>query len=137
MEEGWGPPTSLRQALLDATESPSANRMLHLFYAADWPRDRVASLAPLVDRAAGEEDAVALRILDAAAQELAFLAASVRAQLWQPGDAVDVAYIGGVFASPRLMDRYRLLVEMEAGNRSIAPLLGPAEGALLEAVRSR
>ena len=57
-------------------------------------------------------------------------------QLWQAGEAVEVAYIGGVFASRRLLERYRMLVEFEAGNRCAAPLRGPAEGALLEAVRS-
>lgn len=135
MEERWGPRTSLHQALLDATASPSANHALHLFYAADWPRSRVASLAPLVDAAAAEGDAVALRILENAAQDLAMLTAAVRAQLWQPGEAVEVAYIGGVFGSQRLLERYRMLVELEAGNTCAAPLRGPAEGALLEAIR--
>ena len=136
MEENWGPPTSLRQALLDATGQASANRVLHLFYTPDWPRSRAAALASLVDSAAAEGDAVALRILESAAQELALLGASVRAQLWLPGKPVDVAYIGGVFASQRLLEHYRMLVEFEAGNRCAAPLRGPAEGALLEALRS-
>src|ERR1022692_3845329 len=92
MEEGWGPPTSLRQALLDTTGQASANRVLHLFYTPDWPRSRAASLASLVDSAAAEGDPVALHILESAAQELALLAAAVRAQLWRPGDPVDVAY---------------------------------------------
>ena len=78
----------------------------------------------------------ALRILESAAQELALLAAAVRTQLWLPGKPVDVAYIGGVFASQRLLEHYRMLVEFEAGNRCTAPLRGPAEGALLEALRS-
>jgi N-acetylglucosamine kinase-like BadF-type ATPase len=136
MEEGWGPPTVLRQALLDATASLSVNHVLHLFYTPDWPRSRVAALASLVDAAAVEGDAVALRVLENAAQELALLAGSVRAQLWPPGQAVEVAYIGGVFLSQRLLERYRLLVELEAGNRCAAPLQGPAEGALLEAIRA-
>jgi hypothetical protein len=67
---------------------------------------------------------------------LALLAASVRGQLWQPGEAVEVAYIGGVFRSARLLERYRLLVEFEPGNRCGPPQHGPAEGALLEAIRA-
>jgi len=136
MEEGWGPPTVLRQALLDATASASANRLLHLFYTPEWPRSRVATLAPAVDAAAAEGDAVALRLLDSAAQGLALLAASVRGQLWQPGEAVDVAYAGGVFRSERLRERFRLLVELEAGNRCGAPRHPPAEGALREALQA-
>jgi N-acetylglucosamine kinase-like BadF-type ATPase len=136
MEEGWGPPTILREALLGATGSASANRLLHLFYTPEWPRSRVATLAPVVDAAAAEGDAVAQRLLDNAAQELALLVASVRGQLWQPGEAVEVAYIGGVFRSERLRERFRMLVELEPGNRCRAPRLGPAEGALLEALRA-
>jgi N-acetylglucosamine kinase-like BadF-type ATPase len=135
MEEGWGPPTVLREALLDSTEQSSANQVLHLFYTPDWPRSRVASLASLVDEAAGKGDPVAARILENAAQELALLAASVRGQLWRPGEAVDVAYIGGVFTSRSLLERYRTLVEITPGNRCAVPLRGPAEGALLEAIR--
>jgi N-acetylglucosamine kinase-like BadF-type ATPase len=135
MEEGWGPSTSLRQILLDATGSQTANEMLHRFYTAEWPRSRVATLAKLVDAAALEADGVAGGILAAAAQELAMLAGAVRSQLWKPGDPVALAYIGGVFQSRVLLERFRILVELDAATRCSAPLRGPAEGALLEAYR--
>lgn len=136
MEEGWGPPTELRRVLLDRTASSNANALLHSFYAPEWLRSRVAALAPIVDAAAVEGDAVARRLLDHAAQDLAMLAAAVRSQLWRPEETVDVAYVGGVFRSVAVRERFRLLVELEAGNRCIAPLYGPAEGALLEALRA-
>ena len=136
MEEGWGPPTALRQALLEATGARSANQALHDFYSPAWPRSRVATLAPLVDAAAINGDSVALQILDRAAQDLALLAAAVRGQLWAPGDAVEVAYVGGVFQSGRLLERFRILAEFEEGNHCHPPNHGPAEGALLEAYRS-
>jgi len=85
MEEGWGPATGLRETLLEAAGAGSANEALHRFYGPEWPRQRVARLAPLVDRAAAAGDAVALGILNRAAQELALLAAAVRSQLWKPG----------------------------------------------------
>jgi N-acetylglucosamine kinase len=136
MEEGWGPPTALRQALLETTGARNANQALHDFYSPAWPRSRVATLAPLVDAAAVYGDAVALQILDRAAQDLALLAAAVRGQLWQAGDAVEVVYVGGVFQSRRLLERFRMLAEFEEGNHCHPPNHGPAEGALLEAYRS-
>jgi N-acetylglucosamine kinase len=136
MEEGWGPPTSLRQALLEATGRRNANEALHLFYAAEWPRARVAALAPLADAAAAEGDAVAMVILNRTAVELAMLVAAVRSQLWKPGDRVDVAYIGGVFQSRTVLERFGGLMELEPGNRCGPPRHGPAEGALLEAYRA-
>ena len=105
-------------------------------YTADWPRDRTATLAPLVDAAAAAGDRVAIEILATAAAQLAMLAASVRSQLWRPGDAVEVAYIGGVFESRMVLERFRMLVELEDGIRCVAPKRTPAEGALREARRT-
>ena len=136
MEEGWGSATNLGQKLLEATESQTANEMLHKFYTDDWPRSRVATLARLVDTAAIEGDALAAGILDSAAQELALLTGAVRSQLWKPGEAIDAAFIGGVFESRRLLERFRMLVELEDGTHCQPPKHGPAEGALLEAYRA-
>ena len=52
------------------------------------------------------------------------------------GDSVPVAYIGGAFRSEMLLERFRSLVELEAGSRCGSPVYGPAEGALLEAYRA-
>src|SRR5690348_9618649 len=41
MEEGWGPATTLREALLEATGARDSNDLMHLFYTPDWPRTRV------------------------------------------------------------------------------------------------
>jgi N-acetylglucosamine kinase len=136
MEEGWGPQTRLREILLDATGSRDANEMLHRFYGPEWPRSRVATLAPLVDRASAEGDAVAEQIIHNAAQELALLVENVRSQLWKSSDAVQVAYIGGVFQSAALLERFRMLLELDGVTRCGPPLRGPAEGALLEAYRA-
>jgi N-acetylglucosamine kinase-like BadF-type ATPase len=135
MEEGWGPHTVLRHVLLEATASGDVNQVLHHFYAPDWPRDRIAGLAPLIDDAAGGGDRIALDILNASAQQLAALAASVRVQLWKEHEAVDVVYSGGVFRSGRLLERFRLLVELEPGTRCGRPRHSAAEGALLAAYR--
>ena len=114
----------------------SANEALHTLYSSEWPRSRAAALAPLVDAAAGEGDRVAGEILSGAGQQLAMLAGAVRAQLWRRGEAVEVAYIGGVFRSGRVRERFRMLVELEEGAQCGAPRHGPAEGALREAYRA-
>jgi N-acetylglucosamine kinase-like BadF-type ATPase len=136
MEEGWGPPTDLRRILLEATNTRSSNEMLHLFYTPDWPRSRVATLAPLIDSAAQDGDPVALAILQRASYELAMLAASVRGQLWKPGDPVYLAYIGGVFRSRVVLEHFRQQIELDTGTQCGPPKYGPAVGALLEAYRS-
>jgi N-acetylglucosamine kinase-like BadF-type ATPase len=73
-EEGWGPQTNLLGILLNATGAASANEMMHLFYTADWPRSRVATLGELVDQAAIGGDRAACAIMDRAALQLAELA---------------------------------------------------------------
>jgi N-acetylglucosamine kinase-like BadF-type ATPase len=135
-EEGWGPPTALHDALAEATGAASANDVLHGFYTDEWPRSRVAELAPSVDDAAMAGDSVARDILHNAAQQLALLTSSVRGQLWRPGEPVRVVWAGGVFRSGLLLARYRYLVEMEDGNRTGPPAHDAARGALLEAYRA-
>jgi N-acetylglucosamine kinase-like BadF-type ATPase len=134
-EEGWGPPTALRAALLEATGASDGHELMHLLYTDDYPRDRVAAWARLVDQAARAGDAVAGDILGSAAQALATLTAAVRRQIFGSGENVDVRYSGGVFASDPLLERFRMLVELEDGNRLSAPRYSAAEGALLEAYR--
>ena len=135
-EEGWGPHTALRPTLIEATGSADANGVLHCFYTPDWPRSRVAGLAPLVDEAAMGGDAVARDILHNAAQQLAMLTSAVRQQLWTPGQPARVIWTGGVFGSRILLERYRCLVELDEGNRTGPPDYDAAAGALIEAYRA-
>jgi N-acetylglucosamine kinase-like BadF-type ATPase len=135
-EEGWGPPTALHALFLANAGAQSASELLHAFYTAAYPRPRVASFGPLVERAAAEGDPVAAGILRKAAAELALLASAVRRQIFQPGDIVRVAHIGGVFRSTILREQFREMVEQDPGNECGPPLYPPAAGALLEAYRA-
>jgi len=134
-EEGWGPHTVLRPMFLDTTGAPDINTLLHRFYTTEFPRPRIAEFSILVNTAATSGDEIARTILDEAAQQLALIADAVRKQLFGPGEQVLVAYVGGVFRSTILLDRFRALLE-GAGNRVLAPIYGPAAGALLEAYRA-
>ena len=96
----------------------------------------MAALAARVDDAALQGDPVARDILHNAAQNLAALCTSVRSRLWKPGETAHIAYIGGVFRSRMLSERFHALLELEEGNRCAPALHGPAAGALLEAYRA-
>ena len=132
-EEGWGPPTVLGRRLLEATGAATINEVLHLFYTREYPRDRVAAFASLVDATAMEGDAVARNLLQQAAQQLATLAGNVRTQLFAPGQSLYVTPIGGVFRSSMLAEWFRILVELEKGCAVGPPKYDPAIGGLLAA----
>jgi N-acetylglucosamine kinase-like BadF-type ATPase len=132
--EGWGPRTALTPALLEATAAVDADDLLHRWYTLEWPRSRVAGLAPLVSRIAEEGDPAAVGILESSARHLAMLAASVRDQI-QEEERLTVSWTGGVFGSPILLDRFRTLVEL-GGAICMEPRHGPAMGALLMAWRT-
>src|SRR5260370_31832612 len=134
-EEGWGPATALRPLFLDATGAPDINALLHRFYTTEFSRPRIAEFSRVVNGAATGGDEVARAILEDAAQQLAIIAEAVRKQLFEPGEDTLVAYVGGVFRSKILLERFRALLE-GAGNRVMAPIYGPAAGALLEAYRA-
>lgn len=135
-EEGWGPKTRLRDALVSSAGATGANDLLHRFYTDEYPRERVAAFAKLVDRVARDGDAVAREILLTGAQQLATLAGAARAQIFDGNAACCISYLGGVFRSEILLGRFRMLMELEEGNRVAEPVYGPAAGALIEAYRT-
>ncbi len=133
-EEGWGPETILRELLPAAMHAASAKNLLHQFYAGT-SRTEVASLARIVDEAAGRGDAIAKEILSAAAAQLAWYVEGVYRNLFRQGEIVPVANIGGVFRSALLRDEFVREVQERIGCPSGPPKLSPAAGALLEAMR--
>jgi N-acetylglucosamine kinase-like BadF-type ATPase len=134
-EEGWGAKTTLAAALIEAGRASSADDLLHRLYAGDFSSARVAGFAPIVDEIARAGDAVAIDILNGAAQALATIAAAVRAQLFAREEAAVFSYVGGAFQSAILLERFRMLIELNDSHRVVAPKYRPAEGALLEAYR--
>ena len=134
-EEGWGHATALRETLLEATGAPDMNDLLHRFYTPAYPRPRIASYAGLVDEAARNGDGAAREILQNAAQSLATYAAAVRRQLFHRGELARTSYMGGVFRSEILRERFAMLVQLESDAPVHPPAMGPAAGALIEAYR--
>ena len=134
-DEGWGPPTELRDALVKATGAHDANDLMHQFYGGKLTRPQMAAMSRLVDVAALAGDVVAYGILSEAAQQLAGITLAVRKRAFAAKERAPVAYIGGVFNSAGLLDHFRTLLERD-GLASVAPPKhGPAAGALLEAYR--
>jgi len=136
LEEGWGPPTELREKLLAATGAPNANDLMHRFYTTTWPRPKIAALSKLVDEAAANGDTIARDILNGAAQQLAGIAVACRRLAVGTEQDAAVAPIGGVFNSARLRDDFVSRVQAVPGMTVIEPKYNPAAGALLEAYRA-
>lgn len=133
-EEGWGRETALRGELLAATEMTTANEALHLFYTAAWPRDRIARLAPLVDRVAERGDPVARTVLSEAGETLGRLAACAGRSLPPNRGGLTVYACGGVFDSRLVRNAFVARARSE-GFRVGRPAHDPAVGALLLAYR--
>jgi N-acetylglucosamine kinase-like BadF-type ATPase len=131
-EEGWGPATALLPALLEAGGASDANELLHRFYTKEYPRERIAALAPLVDRIAEQGDEAAAAVLRRAGSELAGIALAVWRSLFAPGEKGLAAYVGGVFGSRLVREAYAEALGMECWPARY----GPAEGALMEAYRA-
>ena len=134
-EEGWGTETILGELLHRATGVANMNDLLHRFYTPEFPRAKIASYAKLVDQAAREGDVTARDIMNGAAQALATFVAAARRQLFHRGEKARMSYIGGVFESEMLRNRFQLLVELEGDVHVHPPAFGPAAGALVEAFR--
>jgi N-acetylglucosamine kinase-like BadF-type ATPase len=136
MDEGWGPKTTLRDLLLEAGGARNANELLHKFYTPEWPRDKVARLTPLIEKAADEGDIIAGDLLSVAAQQLAASSSACRRMLFGDNEAARISWVGGVFKIKAVLERFQTLTGSNSTSQVGPPDFGPAAGALLEAYRT-
>lgn len=135
-EEGWGPETKLTDAIQTAAASKTMNEAMHRFYSDEWPRNRTAALAPLVNDAAAGGDRVAASVLREAGWLLGNLANAAYGNLAPDGaESLQVYPIGGVFESEAVRDSFKnsLTGCVEYAAR---PRHSPAVGALILAYRA-
>ncbi len=135
-EEGWGVPSTLRDRLLAATGAVNINQLMHRFYTPDFSRPAIAALSSMVSEAAEEGDAEAQRILFDAASQLVTYVEGVHRVIFQTMQPVPIAYIGGVFKSRLLLEEFVKTIRYRLAGGVAPPKLGPAAGALLEALRA-
>ena len=134
-EEGWGEPTALSLMLCRATGCRTVNGAMHRFYDPDWPRDRVASLARRVDRAAADGDAVSEGVMRSSGNALGLLALQAVRALPGVAEAPLTYPCGGVFNSVALRDAFASRVR--SGGLCIAdPCHDAATGALVRAYQA-
>lgn len=93
-------------------------------------RTKVAALGRLAARAAEAGDPEALGIYEAAARELAELAAVLARDLFGGAGPVDVTYVGGTFKTGELILR-PLAAALPASCRLVEPVYDPDMGAVL------
>ena len=133
--DGRGPRTRLTADVFRHFGVANAAALVHIVYHREV-LSRVATLAPVVQKARAAGDAVATQILERAAEELALAAGSVAARLDMRGDTFPFVLAGGVFRSaPSLgTDLERRLAEVAP--RSTVRVLQeePASGAVMLAL---
>lgn len=95
--DGRGPETRLTGEILAHFNVDDESRLPRIVYDRELPRVSVAALGPIVQRVAEQGDAVAVRILERAAEELVLAARSVATRLEMRGDAFTFYLAGGVF----------------------------------------
>jgi len=134
-EEGWGVPSTLRDRLLAATGAATINELMHRFYTPEFSRPDVAALSTIVSYAAEEGDEEAQRILFDAASQLVAYVEGVHRVIFQPMQAVPIAYIGGVFKSRQLREEFVKNIRYRLACQAVPPKMSPVAGALLEALR--
>jgi N-acetylglucosamine kinase-like BadF-type ATPase len=109
---------------------------VRIVYNREVPRASVSSLGPIVQRARDRGDAVAMQILEHAADELALAAASVAGRLEMRGDAFPFVLAGSMFrVVPSLLDELRRRLVEVAPRAEVKPLtVEPAQGAVALAI---
>ena len=95
--DGRGPKTALTDKVLAHFGVADAAGLVHVVYSRDTARRNIATLGPVVQDAAAGGDEVAIRLLAAAAMELAQAAESVTARLHMGDEKFPFILAGGIF----------------------------------------
>ncbi|HEY42672.1 MAG TPA: ATPase [Anaerolineae bacterium] len=139
-QDGRGPMTSLVNRMAEAVDVPTLEDLANRIYLEGWAAPEVATLAPVVLKAAEEGDEQAMQIVEDAGMELALAARVVIEALEMVNEAFEVVLSGGVFkGSPRMVEIIQK--ELRAVNpraEVILPRQEPVRGAgliALEVVR--
>jgi N-acetylglucosamine kinase-like BadF-type ATPase len=130
--DGRGPRTVLTEMVLESMRLESPTELVHAVYAGGLHRYAIASIAPVVQRAAEAGDAVAADIVSRAAIELAAAATSVITKLEMRGEVFPTLLAGGVFRGvPALVAQVASLLGEAAPRSDVRPLdVEPAIGAV-------
>ena len=132
--EGRGEPTLLKDAIFSVLTVSTLADLPAMAYGGGLTRERMAELAPTVIGVAQTGDAVAARILDEAATELASAARSVARQLVFDGAPYPLIFSGGLFGGMTgLVDTVAKRAALE-GAIPCRLKRDPAEGALAMAL---
>jgi N-acetylglucosamine kinase-like BadF-type ATPase len=103
-DDGRGPQTCLRDLLFEALGVSAMGDVVPRLSEEGFSRQRIAALAPLVEKAAGHGDSVAAELIRAGAGELVLAARAVHRRLSFPGP-FPVVLVGGAFkACPGMVE---------------------------------
>lgn len=134
--DGRDDETALTEQITGALGLQSPEELIPRIYRQGMNHTEMADLTPLVFEAAGEGDAVALRILSDAGSELGQMISAAIRKLGMKGDTVTVGMVGSLFKSRQL-----LLDAIRDGLKDqtvefVMPRLDPVGGAAILALKS-
>jgi N-acetylglucosamine kinase-like BadF-type ATPase len=130
--DGRGPRTALTDDVMEHFGVPDAAGLIRVVYNREVPRGNLATLGGTLQRARDRGDAVAMQILERAADELALSATAVASKLGMRGDAFPFVLAGGMFrVMPSLAGELRVRLGEVAPRAEVRVLtVEPAEGAV-------
>jgi N-acetylglucosamine kinase-like BadF-type ATPase len=136
--DGRDEATALTHRILEALRVPDLAGLHRKLYAQEVSRSAIAALSAVTASAARDGDAVAVRLLQRAGQELAQAALAVIARLGRLDAGLPIYHTGGVFhAGPLILNDFRAAVAARSPKSAVrAAAFSPAVGALLLALRA-
>ncbi len=133
--DGFHGPTRIKDFFFNALNVSDFDEMIQLVNSSSLNREKIAALAPLVIRAASEDDPIADEIINHEADQLAIAVEVLHKKLQLP-DRIDVVLSGGLFAEDSYYGQMvkRKIKYLLPGANVISPRLEPVIGAGLYAL---
>jgi N-acetylglucosamine kinase-like BadF-type ATPase len=126
-QDGRGPKTALQRSVPAFFGLRTPRQLMETVYFGKISEERLAELAPLVFREAGDGDAIARELIDRQADEIVTMASTAIRRLRMRDLDVDVVLGGGIFRNPDrgFFDRIRDGLAAQAPRAAIRRLTEP------------
>jgi N-acetylglucosamine kinase-like BadF-type ATPase len=136
--DGCDLPTTLQERIREHLGLSSLENLVEVIYQQRWSVKELAALAPIVAREAELRDAVSLKIIEDAVQELVGATEVIVDALFTPFEVVEFVTIGSVWQGfPWMRDKFETsLTERKPLAKVIFPRYEPAYGAGLLALNT-
>ncbi|WP_067730804.1 N-acetylglucosamine kinase [Oceanobacillus damuensis] len=131
--DGRGSETNLTKLVFTHFNTENPQDIIGKIYGSNTPKNEISAITKLLFQAYHENDSVADRIVETAAEEMMFSIQTLYRKLFSKDDKVEVVLCGGVFNEYAVVDQIKKRLKNHTELTVVLPKMPPVGGSLIGA----